>query len=236
MAWCGTVTLHDEQGDSIETIRYGAMPATDPDLMCSRMAVDTLKLIEKRPGLKVQLLADGAHEMWNLLESHFPESVFGKTSSLVDFWHVLEKLAAAAKTIYGEDQGRDMTHHWKGLLKRSSSAVDEILIQLAASGKADAMEGDSCPVHEAITYLNNHRERMNYAAARRAGLPIGSGNVEATCKSLFAVRFKRAGSRWHQDTGEDIVQLRALALSDRWDAAMSKLLATQRTAVRVLAA
>ena len=222
MAWCGTVTIHDEQGDSLETIRYGAMPGADPDLLCGRMAVDTLKIIEKRGGLRVQLLADGAHELWNLLEAHFPEGVFGKTVSLVDFWHAIEKLASAAKAIHGDDQGRQMIRQWK--------------CRLTGSGKAEVVVGDSRPVHEAITYLTNHRERMDYAAARRAGLPVGSGNVEATCKSLFAMRFKRAGSRWHQGTGEDIVQLRALALSDRWNGAMSKLMATQRAALRVLAA
>jgi hypothetical protein len=233
MAWCGTMTLHSEDTEAIHTIRYGGMPSCDVERLCGRMAADVHFLVQARPDLRVTLLADGAHEMWNLLETHFPDSVFGSTNSRVDFWHTIEKLAAAANTIHGDQNGRLTIRRWKQLLRRKSQAVDDILEELRASGKERVRVGKSLPVHEAITYLENHRERMNYAAARRAGLPIGSGNVEATCKSLFEVRMKRCGSRWHEDTGEDIVQLRVVALSDRWDSAMEKLWATCRTAVRV---
>jgi hypothetical protein len=90
-------------------------------------------------------------------------------------------------------------------------------------------------VHDAITYLDNHRERLGYSGARRRGLPIGSGNTEATCKSLFTVRMKRSGARWKERTARDVIHLRALALSDRWNAGLQLTLAPLRKAVRVAA-
>jgi hypothetical protein len=91
------------------------------------------------------------------------------------------------------------------------------------------------PIHKAIRYLLNHRQRMNYALARREGLSFGSGNVEATCKTLIETRMKRAGARWKEETGDHVLQLRALNLSNRWDEAMALTLSPLRKAVRRVA-
>ncbi len=91
-------------------------------------------------------------------------------------------------------------------------------------------------MHDAITYLKNNAARMNYAGAIKKGLPIGSGNVQATCKTLVGLRMKRCGSRWHNDTGNHVLHLQALAISDRWSDAMAKLCAKQRTSIRSHAA
>ncbi len=125
---------------------------------------------------------------------------------------------------------------WRHLLRRRKDAAATILADLIASGREEVLVDGEQPVHDAITYLQNNLPRMNYAGAIRKGLPIGSGNVEATCKTLVGLRMKRCGARWHNDTGNHILHLRALALSDRWDDAMAKLFATQRTSVRGRAA
>jgi len=237
MCYCATVTIHDEDGHALHTIRRGQMPSCDPQDLCNLLANDVLQLRERRSDLRIALLADGAPEMWNLLEANFPVGVFGNLHRCVDFWHVIEKLAAAAKVLCRDAAtAKAMVWRWRQLLRRRKDAAASILAELLASGREEVMVDGERPVHDAITYLQNNAERMNYAGAIKKGLPIGSGNVEATCKTLVGLRMKRCGSRWHHDTGNHVMHLRALALSDRWDDAMAKLFATQRTPVRRCAA
>jgi len=235
MAYCATITLHDAKGESLHTLRYGCMPKSDVELWCAEIANEAHSLFEKRPGLRIKLLSDGAPEMCNLLQVHFPSAVFGKVEQGIDFWHVIEKLAPAAEVIFGADHAGAELHRWRVRLRCANSASDEILTELRESGLENKRRDSKRPVHEAITYLENHAERMRFARSLRLGLPIGSGAVEATCKTLVGVRMKRAGSRWKTTTGEHILRLRALALSDRWAPAMHKLHATRRTAVKVAA-
>jgi len=186
--------------------------------------------------LGVILLAAGAPELWKLLTGSLHAETLGVPGhQLVDLWHLLEKLGSAARLLYGEAQGSAVLHGWRLRLLNRPSSVAEILQELSTSGKAELGGGTRRPVHAAITYLENHQVRMNYASARRRGLPLGSGNVEAPCKSLVAVRMKRPGARWKEETGEHLLNLRALALSDRWETAMTLTLRPLRKAIRLAA-
>src|SRR5213593_658812 len=235
MAYCGTVTLHDEKGTGWYTVRYGCMPDGDVLGLRNRMVADVATLRSKRSDLKIQLLCDGAPEMWNLLEDSFKPKFGDDLHRLVDFYHVTEKLGAVARILDDTTAAAEQRlGRWKTDLHKRGRAATDILQELIALGRDEGAGADH-PVHEAITYLQNHGSdgnRMNYARARRLGLPLGSGNVEATCKSLFEMRMKRCGARWKEETGQHIVQLRALALSDRWEPAIELTLRPLRMAVR----
>ncbi|MBM2850481.1 MAG: hypothetical protein HW418_3423 [Anaerolineales bacterium] len=233
MAYCGTVTLHDENGVALHTIRYGCMPDGDVVGLRDRLVADAATLRSKQPDLKIQLLCDGAPEMWNLLEEGFTPKFGDTLYRLVDLRHLMEKLGAAARVIDASPAAGERLRRWKMMLLNRASAAD-ILKELTASGLDEGVGADH-PVHAAITYLQSHgieTDRMNFARARRLGLALGSGNVEATCKSLFEIRMKRCGARWKEETGQHIVQLRALALSDRWGPAINLILRPLRKAVR----
>lgn len=236
MAFCGTVTLHDADGTALHTIRYGTMPDGDPDALCMGMAGDVLALLDKAPRLKVELLCDGAPEMWNRLDAEFTGPQFANIHRLIDFYHLIEKLDAAAGVMFGSAEDKKAAvGRWKMRLKNTDRAATSILGEVLASGLEAVRVGKDCPVHDAITYLENNGDRMGYASAIAAGRPIGSGAVEATCKSLVGQRLKRSGSRWKSKTGEDIIHLRALALSDRWDDAMALTLPTPAVRIRCAA-
>jgi len=234
MAYCGTVTLHDENGVALHTIRYGCMPDGDVVGLRDRLVADAAVLRSKQPDLKIQLLCDGAPEMWNLLEEGFTPKFGDNLYRLVDLHHLMEKLGAAAGVIDASTAAGERLRRWKMMLLNRASAATDIWKELTTSGLDEGVGADH-PVHAAITYLQSHgieTDRMNYARARRLGLALGSGNVEATCKSLFETRMKRCGARWKEETGEHIVQLRALALSDRWGPAINLILRPLRKAVR----
>jgi len=236
MAYCATLTVHDRKGEALHTLRSGRMPHGEVAELCRTLAQDVSILLRKQPVLGVILLADGAPELWKLLTGSLNAETLGvPVHQLVDLWHLLEKLGSAARLLYGEAQGSAVLHGWRLRLLNRTRRVAEILQELSTSGKAELGVGTSRPVHEAITYLENHQVRMNYASARRRGLPVGSGNVEATCKSLVAVRMKRPGARWKEETGEHLLNLRALALSDRWETAMTLTLRPLRKAIRLAA-
>lgn len=238
MSYCATVTLHDKDGKRLYTIRYGAMPGCDPDQeVIAALEHDVAALRRRRPDLQIGLLCDGAVEMWNLLHGRFSEELL-QTSlrELVDLWHLLQKVGKAFRQRYSEARTAAELRRWKQRLLSRSSAGEELRDELRGwlAVPEDEPLGEGDPLKEVVGFLTRQLRagRLDYAAARRAGQPVGSGAVEATCKSLFNVRMKRSGARWKEASAGHVINLRATALSQRWDDAMELLHEAARVDVR----
>ena len=235
MAYCATVTLHDREGKALHTIRYGRMPPTPGSVesfthrqvkrLMEGLQRDVAALRAQRPDLPVVLLADGAPELWNLFEEYLNERTLGiAPRALIDAWHALEYVSAACRLLEKHEWA------WPGSFER----MKRWLLQEEHGVERVQDETGGRPVGDAIRYLSARKNLMRYAQAHRHRFPIGSGAVEATCKSLVSQRMKRSGCRWKPRTGDEVLQLRALQLSDRWEPPMDAVLRRLRKPVHRL--
>ncbi len=229
MSYCGVWTLHDRNNRSLHSVRYSYAANRGSDALEASLRGDLHALIAKRPDLRIVTLGDGAVEMQSILDRI--TAGFKVAARKVDFWHCVEKLAAAAKTIDADNTKATVGRFTKALFA-DDGAIDEIEQELL--GWTDRFDDDDIPedLLNAVSYIFNNRERMRYASTRAAGLPIGSGHVEATCKTIVSVRCKRSGSRWRPPGLQSVLGLRALATSSRWNPAMKELVTGGMVPVR----
>lgn len=223
MAHAAALTLHDRDGRALHTVRYAAMPDGDTDEMDAALQAELLHILALRPRLDVVTLGDGAAEVRRRLDD-IVEGVVGDAWDLVDYWHAVEKLAAAVAVFAKGRQIEQLLSRWKAWLLNVDDAPERIHAELEAHAGRKAVD-------DALTYLDNHGHQMGYAAARRRGLPIGSGNVEASCKSVVRMRMARGGAKWKHEPGNRVLHLRALAQSDRWDDGITAILRPLRKRV-----
>jgi hypothetical protein len=177
----------------------------------SKCAADVVKV----------LLLDGARPLWNYVES---TPLFDEYEKLLDYCHTLEHLAAAGEALFGK--GSSVAELWydcyrKKLLENDTGAQSIIRSIDYHAAKLKLPDARQKELDTQRTFFHRNKHRMNYAHFRKRGLPIGSGPVEAACKSLVKTRMGRSGMRWSRQGGENILDIRTFVLSDRWDAAWS---------------
>jgi len=228
MAFCGIWTLYDKDGEALYSCRYGRMAAEGHAPIEETLWGDLESLKAARPDSRLVGLADGAPEMQYMLDRTV--GAFGEDVEIaIDFWHVVEKVAAALKSVGLSSS--DWLPRVRRMLLDEARGAERVCLVLRSHG----MEVDG-PLPEAltdaITYLDRNADRMRYSSLRAKGLPIGSGHVEATCKTLVSTRMKRCGARWKNAGGQAVLSLRSLAKSSRWQPAMDLLLNTWQIPVR----
>ena len=117
-------------------VRYGRMPHEDGEQLAEALASDALALVQRCRRLKVVTLGDGAEQIQSLRAKQVDEASFRRTiTRLVDFWHVLEKLAALAVMVPGADARKERLAEHRRRLCTRPDAPRTILAELRASGR-----------------------------------------------------------------------------------------------------
>ena len=227
---CATVSFYDAEGERLSTLRWARMPEAKKVTLCGQIEAEVSSILQSRPDLRVIKLADGAASNWEFLDGLTLPGT--KVWSLVDFFHVCEHLKRALDSAHGEGsvESGAAFEKYRLILKHSNRGVERVIRMLAHLRRRHRGRG---VIAREITYFRNQRHRMAYARCLRKHLPIGSGVVEAACKTLVAQRMKRSGMRWLQSGGQAILTLRSLIQSDRWERGWAMLAESFRTTVYV---
>ncbi len=156
---------------------------------------------------KVVLLIDGAVGLENMGRQCFKDSV-----QIVDFYHALEHAAKVLAALIGKthpDYKKRLRRWAKRLLKDKVEALIEQTRQECAG------QSQAAAVEDALGYFVRNVSRMQYGTFRAAGYFIGSGVVEAGCKTVIGGRCKQSGMFWSEPGAENILALRCIHSSRR---------------------
>lgn len=156
---------------------------------------------------QVVLLIDGAAGLENMGRLCFKDCV-----QIVDFYHAMEHAGQVLEALLGKahpDYQKRLRRWAKRLLKdKVQSLIQETRQQCAGTAQA-------VPVEEALGYFVRNVSRMQYGTFRAAGYFIGSGVVEAGCKTIIGGRCKQSGMFWSESGAENILALRCIHSSRR---------------------
>lgn len=218
---CGTVSLFDADGNRLDTVRYGRAPEYKKKTLTEQLDAEAQAVLGTRRDLALVALADGAEENWR----YFAGPAWQHATKIVDHGHACQHLKAGLAAYYGSNtvSGRAEYERLKVILKDDSGGVDKVIVELRRlerkhREKKRASKTARENLRKERQYFENQRERMDYARYQELGLPIGSGVVEAACKTLATQRLKRSGMSW-SDGKQPILTIRSLQQSDRWDRA-----------------
>ena len=163
------------------------------------------------PTSSVHAVADGADPIFQSFREQFAEWE-PKAKFTVDFYHVEEHLSQAADRM-APAKKKQWLHQQHGWLLENQIA--KVLQKLEAH--FEPLEMEPAPARGAHHYIHKRKENMDYAGARAAGLPIGSGEIESGHRHVIQQRLKIAGAWWRMKNAESMLQLRTTRANHDWD-------------------
>jgi hypothetical protein len=212
-----TQSSWDEQG----------YPIRDPDSTTYTGAIETAEAFGKRIYLeawnrgwtraeKKVVMGDGAEWIWNLAEPYFPGAI-----QIVDLYHARQHLWELARKLHPNDEVSRKA--WIKTYQRKlldKGKIEKLVASLRAVHSVNPEVADR--IRTEADYFERNAERMRYPKFRRQHLFVGSGVIEAGCKTVIGSRLKQSGMFWTLRGANAIIALRCSYLNNRfedyWDA------------------
>jgi hypothetical protein len=211
-----TQTTHDQEGYAIR----------DPDSTTYVGAIETAEEFGKRIYLeawkrgwsraeKKVVMGDGAEWIWNLADQYFPGAI-----QIIDLYHARQHLWELAHKLHPNDESaqnrwmmvqQDLLDNCKiKKLVTSLRSIPTPSVELAEKLRTEA------------EYFRRNARRMRYPKFRRQHLFVGTGVIEAGCKTLIGSRCKQSGMFWTVRGANAILALRCCEFNgefeDYWEA------------------
>jgi hypothetical protein len=171
---------------------------------------DRLKTVVLRLGYteKTKVHGPGDGATWITTQG---ERIAGKNyGHLIDLFHLCEYFSGAVSAWQVNTKAE--VARLKELAKEGK--ITKIVEELRDRQKIfpDHKEIQGC-----IKYVENRPGQFEYHQAIRKGLPIGSGKIESTHRSLMQKRLKKPGAWWLRENAEKIADLRTLRANGGWE-------------------
>ena len=160
---------------------------------------------------KKVVMGGGAEWIWNLADQHFPGAV-----QIVDLFHARQHLWNLARKLYPNDKMQQqvwITAHQKRLLDEGRIEPLVLALRSIHSTNAEVLE----KLRTESDYFERNAERMRYPKFRAQHLFVGSGVIEAGCKTVIGSRLKRSGMFWTVRGANAIIALRCSHLNNRFE-------------------
>ncbi|HUJ22557.1 MAG TPA: ISKra4 family transposase [Bryobacteraceae bacterium] len=207
-----TQTKWDEEGYAVR----------DPDSTTYTGSIETAEEFGKRIYLEawnrgwsraVQkvVISDGAEWIRNIVEVHFPGAIH-----IVDLYHARQHLWEVVRLLYPNDPGSQkvwMKAHQKRLLDKGK--IEKLTAALRAIHHPDPKVMEKIRIE--ADYFDKNAERMRYPRFRKLHLFVGSGVIEAGCRSVIASRLKQSGMFWTVRGANAIIALRCSYLNGHFE-------------------
>lgn len=156
------------------------------------------------------IIGDGAAWIWNIAEEYFPGSI-----QIVDLYHAKEHYWNVGRSFFYK--GSKMLEIWTENRRKELEQGNVKKVIKAIKRLKSKTDSQRSVVETETAYFNKHKNRMRYNYFRKNKLFVGSGVLEAGCKSVIGQRLKQSGMHWSLEGAKSVIALRCCMHSNQWE-------------------